>query len=65
MKASLGDEAQSVHVVAGVEVEAEETHGEAGGQQDDVGDGEADEVFHDDGWVRTELWWNLSRYISV
>ena len=42
-------------MVAGVEVETEEAHPEARGEQDDVGDGEADEVFHPGGAVDSEL----------
>ena len=42
-------------MVAGVEVEAEEAHPEARGEQDNVGDGEADEVFHPDQTVDSEL----------
>ena len=38
----LADEAQSVHVVAGVEIETQEEHSEATGQQDDVCDGQTD-----------------------
>lgn len=59
------DETQPVHVVASVEMEAEEAHPEAGGQQHDVSDSQADEVLHPDGWLRTELCRcrNLSRYM--
>ena len=45
----LGDETKPVHVVACVEMKTEETHPEARGQQDDVSDSQADEVFHGDG----------------
>ena len=55
----LADEAQTVHVVAGVEVKTQEEHPEATGQQDDVCDGQADEVEHGDGltqdWALLEL----------
>ena len=60
-----GDEPKPVHVVASVEMKTQETHPEARGQQDDVRHSQADEVFHADGWLRTGLCQNLSRYIYV